>query len=283
MKIFPDNFTVAAVAPAGPVSDEIVFNGVEALQNLGAKVKLMPHIRSASSPHSFLAADDEERAADLFNAWNDPDISMIWAIRGGYGCGRILEELNWETLAARPLPLAGFSDITALHWAMTAKNCGIPMALPMFSYLKDADEYTLESLKSVFSGKNCALTLPALRKGNVSALPLAGNLTVAASLCGTSYLPDTTGKLVILEEVGEKSPYRIDRLLNQLRLAGTFEKAAGVIFGYFTECGDTDGLMNVLDDFTSKINIPVFYNLKYGHELPFTSIRCDLPLTVSGA
>ena len=281
MKIFPDNFTVAAVAPAGPVSDETLFNGVEALQNLGAKVKLMPHIQSASSLHRFLSASDDERAADLSDAWNDPDISMIWAIRGGYGCGRILEKLNWETLAARPLPLAGFSDITALHWAMTAKNCGIPMALPMFAYLKEADEYTLESLKSVFSGKNPVLTLPALRKGNVSALPLAGNLTVAASLCGTPYFPDTTGKLVILEEVGEKSPYRIDRLLNQLRLAGTFDKAAGVIFGYFTECGDTDGLMNVLNDFTSKINIPVFYGLKYGHELPFTSMRCDLPLTVS--
>ena len=281
MKIFPDNFTVAAVAPAGPVTDETLSGGVEALKKLGAKVKLMPHIQSSSSAHRYLSANDDERAADLINAWKDPEVSLIWAIRGGYGCGRILEKLDWELFSSRPLPVAGFSDITALHWAMDAKKCGIPMALPMFSFLKDADDCTLESLKKVFAGEVQKLTLPALRKGNLTALPLPGNLTVAASLCGTPYFPDTDGKLVILEEVGEASPYRIDRLLNQLRLAGTFNKAAGVIFGYFTKCGEPDELINVLEEFTSKVDIPVFYGLKYGHERPFTSIRCDLPLTVT--
>lgn len=280
MKIFPENFTVAAVAPAGPVKDEVLSGGVEALQKLGAKVKLMPHIQSASSVHGFLSASDEERAADIMAAWRDPEISMVWAIRGGYGCSRMLEKLDWELLGSRQLPVAGFSDITALHWAMAAKKCGVPMALPMFLFLKDADETTLESLQAVFAAKEQCFELPALRKGEVTALPLPGNLTVAASLCGTPYFPDTAGRLVILEEVREGSVYRIDRLLNQLRLAGTFDRAAGVVFGYFTECGEPDRLMNVLRDFTEKIDIPVFYGLKYGHELPFTSIRCDVPMTV---
>lgn len=280
MKIFPENFCIAAVAPAGPVSNETLSGGVDALQKLGAKVKLMPHIQSASSAHHFLSASDDDRAADLMDAWSDPEVDMIWAIRGGYGCGRILEKLNWKILAQRRIGVAGFSDITALHWAMTAKNCGVPMALPMFSFLKDADNYTLDSLKRVFDGEAQNFALPALRKGKISALPLPGNLTVAASLCGTPYFPDTTGRVLILEEVGEHSSYRIDRLLNQLRLAGTFDRAAGVIFGYFTDCGNGDDLMRVLEDFTAKITIPVFYGLRYGHELPFLSLRSDTPLTV---
>ena len=125
MKIFPPDFTIAALAPAGPVSEELVNGGAEALRKLGAKVKLMPHIHSASSPHRFLAAGDQERSADLTAAWHDPEVSMIWAIRGGYGCARLLESLNWHELAQRRIPAGGFSDITALHWAMTAKNCGI--------------------------------------------------------------------------------------------------------------------------------------------------------------
>ena len=280
MKIFPENFCIAAVAPAGPVSNETLSGGVDALQKLGAKVKLMPHIQSASSAHHFLSASDDERAADLMDAWSDPEVDMIWAIRGGYGCGRIMEKLDWKILAQRRIGVAGFSDITALHWGMTAKKCGIPMALPMFSYLKDADKQTLDSLKKVFNGETQHFTLPALRKGEVSAMPLPGNLTVAASLCGTPFFPDTEGKLLILEEVRESSAYRIDRLLNQLRLAGTFDRAAGVVFGYFTECGTPENLTAVLEDFTSKINIPVFYGLQYGHELPFLSLRSDTPLTV---
>ena len=254
---------------------------METLQKLGAKVKLMPHVLNAASPHRFLSAGDDERAADLLDAWRDPETSMIWAVRGGYGCVRILEKLDWKLMASRQLPLAGFSDITSLHWAMTAKKCGIPMAMPMFSFLKEPDSGTIDSMAKIFADEPQNFTLPALRKGNISALPLPGNLTVAASLCGTPYFPDTTGKIVILEEVRENSPYRIDRLLNQLRLSGTFDRAAGVVFGYFTSCGNTDELMAVLEDFTSKIGIPVYYGLKFGHEQPFVSIRCDRPLTVN--
>jgi muramoyltetrapeptide carboxypeptidase len=281
VKIFPPDFTIAVTSPAGPAAAETVASGMETLQKLWARVKLMPHIQNAASPHRFLSAGDDERAADLMAAWRDPEVSLILAVRGGYGCVRILEKLDWEFMASRPLPVAGFSDITSLHWAMTAKKCGIPVAMPMFSFLKEPDSGTIASMAKIFTGAPQEFTLPALRSGNVSALPLPGNLTVAASLCGTPYFPDTAGKIVILEEVRENSPYRIDRLLTQLRLAGTFDRAAGVVFGYFTACGNDDELMAVLKDFTSKIDIPVFYGLQFGHEQPFTSIRCDRMFTVN--
>ena len=281
MKIFPEGFTIGAVAPAGKVAAETVSAGVPVLESLGAKVKLYPHILQGHRTLPYLAADDADRAADLTSAWLDPEIDMIWAIRGGYGCARMLELLDWKKLAQRNIPVAGFSDITSLHWAMTAKNCGTVMALPMFSFLKEPDESTLESLDRIFKQKEQSFTLPALRGGEISGLPLPGNLTVATSLCGTSYFPDTTGRILVLEEVRE-APYRIDRMLNQLLMCGAFDRCAGVVFGYFTTSGSDQDIMKVLEDFTGKVDVPVFYGLKFGHEQPFISIRSDRIMRVNG-
>ena len=274
MKIFPEGFTIGAVAPAGKVAEETVSAGVAVLRSLGAKVKLYPHILQGHRTLPYLAADDTDRAADLESAWLDPEIDMIWAIRGGYGCARFLEMVNWEKLAQRNIPVAGFSDITSLHWAMTAKNCGTVMALPMFSFLKDPNEATLKSLDRIFKKEEQTFTLPALRSGEISGLPLPGNLTVATSLCGTPYFPDTTGRILVLEEVRE-APYRIDRMLNQLLMCRAFRKCAGAVFGYFTACGSDPEIMKVLEDFTGKVDVPVFYGLKFGHEQPFIPIRSD--------
>lgn len=281
MKIFPEGFTIGAIAPAGKVKEETVSAGVAALRSLGAEVKLYPHIRQGHRTLPYLAAEDAGRAADLESAWLDPEIDMIWAIRGGYGCARFLEMVNWEKLAQRNIPVAGFSDITSLHWAMTAKNCGTVMALPMFSFLQDPNEATLKSLDRIFKKEEQCFTLPALRSGVISGLPLPGNLTVATSLCGTPYFPDTTGRILVLEEVRE-APYRIDRMLNQLLMCRAFRKCAGVVFGYFTACGSDPEIMKVLEDFTGKVDVPVFYGLKFGHEQPFIPIRSDQIMRVKG-
>ena len=280
MKIFPENFTIAAISPAGKASPETVDAGIKVLQQLGAKVKVMPNVLKGNPEWSYLSATDAERCADLEAAWLDPEVDMLWAVRGGYGCVRLLPMLDWEKLSRRPnMLLAGFSDITAMHWAMSAKNCGIPMALPMFSFLKNIDEYSLQSLAGVFQKKNCEFKLPALREGVISGLPLPGNLTVAASLCGTAYFPDTTDKILILEEVGEH-PYRIDRTLHQLLLNNAFKKCAGIVFGKISSSGNPDEIMAVLKGFTSKVDVPVYYGLEYGHELPFVSLRSDRIITV---
>ena len=274
MKIFPEGFTIAALAPAGAVSPEVISAGKEFLESLGAKVKIMPHAAGKNPLLPYLSGSDEERADDLISAWLDPEVSMIWAIRGGYGCGKLLEKLDWTTLARHRKMVAGFSDITALHWAMTAKNCGTAAALPMFAYLPKMDEFTRDSLNSVFLKREQKFQLPALRSGTVKALPLAGNLTVAASLCGTPFFPDTRNRILILEEVGEY-PYRVDRTLNQLRLAGAFDHCAAVVFGHFTTSGSKEDIQAVLKDFSARVTCPVFYDFRHGHELPFASIPAD--------
>ena len=282
MKIFPEGFSIAATAPAGAVAPELISAGKAVLEKLGAQVKIMPHTAGRDAGLPYLSGSDDERAADLISAWLDPEIDIIWAVRGGYGCGKLLEKLNWQELAKHPKMVAGFSDITALHWAMTAKNCGTPMALPMFAFLNSMDETTFSTLAKIFRKEESSFSLPALRPGNVRGLPLPGNITVAASLCGTPFFPDTSGKILILEEIGEY-PYRIDRNLNQLRLAGAFENCAAVVFSHFTSAGEPEEIMHVLKDFTRRVKCPVFHSFQYGHELPFVSLAGDVCVEFSAA
>lgn len=268
---FPRHYNIALTAPSGGILQETVNAGKIVLKNSGCSVRQMPHIFSGTIL-SHLAAGDNERADDINAAIADDSIDIIWAVRGGAGALRILNQIDWEKLKGSGKYFAGFSDITAIHWAMAKHGIDTFLAAPMMSYLvKSDDVLTEKTLFSALNGENISLKLPALRAGNICGTPLPGNIAVAASLCGTQYMPDTTGKILILEEVGEQ-PYRIDRMLTQLQLAGAFEKCAGVIFGNFTNCGAAPDIMNVLRDFTEHLACPVFCGFPFGHELPFHSI-----------
>ncbi|MBE6376877.1 MAG: LD-carboxypeptidase [Lentisphaerae bacterium] len=268
---FPRRYRIALTAPAGSCDENTILAGKAVLEKYGNEVILMPHISDRDSL-GYLSAGDDKRAADINAAVNDENIDLIWAVRGGYGCMRILDKIDWEMLKKRDIPILGFSDITALHWAMAKHGINSYFAAPMMKFIAGVcDSLTAETLHAAFSGEDITLKLDALRPGKICAYPLPGNLTVAAALCGTEFFPDTTGKILILEEVGE-APYRIDRMLTQLRLAGAFEKCAGIVFGSFTGCGETPEVMAVLQNFTGNVTCPVFCNLPHGHELPFYSI-----------
>lgn len=269
---------IAVIAPSGKTAAETVEKGLAALRRTGADVQVMPHVGQGTEL-PFLDSGDAERAADFMAAAECGEV--VWAVRGGYGGVRTLELLDWERLRKHPVRLAGFSDVTALHWAMVARNAGEAISAPMFRYLAEMDdELSLSTLAAALRGDPVTLQLPALRPGVARGSALAGNLTVAASLAGTKYFPDTAGKVVCLEDVGE-APYRIDRSLAQLRLAGAFERCAGVVFGNFTDCGEADAVAAVLRDFADKIKSPVFTGLSFGHELPFYSLSSRQMLTVS--
>ena len=175
---------------------------------------------------------------------------------------------------------AGFSDITAIHWAMAKYGIDRYLAAPMMKFIaENQDSSTADALADALESKELNLALPALNPGKVSAAPLPGNLAVAAALCGTPYFPDTTGKVLILEEVGE-APYRIERTLTQLHLAGAFDHCAGIIFGNFTGCGEVPGVSAVLKDFANRAACPVFFGAAHGHELPFFSFSGRQQLAV---
>ena len=141
------------------------------------------------------------------------------------------------------------------------------------------DDLSIRTLNDALESRPVSLQLPAWHGKHAGGLALPGNLTVAASLAGSKFFPDTTGRIIVLEDVGE-APYRIDRALTQLRLAGAFEKCAGVIFGYFTNCGD---VTPVLENFAANVNCPVFTGLPFGHEMPFYSLATTQYIEVQGA
>lgn len=268
--------TIAVCAPAGAVAPEIAAAGITALQNAGADVTVLPHCFTGGKL-PFLAADDALRSADI-TAGAAPG-TTLWAARGGYGCARILDLLDWEKLRRNNVKIAGFSDITALHWAMTACCAGTAVAAPMLKFLAEMDDdLSIRTLNDALESRPVSLQLPALCGKHAGGLALPGNLTVAASLAGSKFFPDTTGRIIVLEDVGE-APYRIDRALTQLRLAGAFEKCAGVIFGYFTDCGD---VTPVLENFAANVNCPVFTGLPFGHEMPFYSLATTQYIEVQG-
>lgn len=274
----PENLAVAVIAPAGKCAEPTVAAGVAALRSAGADVMVMPHVDSGTRL-PYLAADDADRAADFMAAAES--CRMLWAVRGGYGCMRILPLLDWEYLRQHPVTVAGFSDITALHWALTARKCGTAVSAPMLKYLAEMDdELSVKSLFGALTAQDVKLTLTALRGETAAGTPLPGNLTVAAALAGTEYFPDTAGKILVLEDVGEAA-YRIDRSLTQLRLAGAFDRCAAVVFGNFTGCGSPEEVDAVLQDFAGHIRCPVFTGLKTGHELPFFSLSGAQKMQVS--
>lgn len=276
--LLPENLAVSVIAPAGKCDSRVVTDGVAALCNSGAKVQIMPHVFSGTSL-PYLAADDAARCADIMNAATDG--ALLWAVRGGYGCARILPLLDWEFLQKHPVTVAGFSDITALHWALTAKNAGTAISAPMLKYLAEInDDLSVNTLFNALAAQNVTVKLPALRGTAASGTPLPGNLTVAASLAGTDFFPDTAGKILILEDVGE-APYRIDRALTQLILAGAFDNCAAVVFGNFTGCGTPDEIKAVLDDFAMRVTCPVFSGFPFGHELPFFSLSTAQKMVIN--
>jgi len=272
-------FTFGVVSPAGPVPPEVFDDGVAGLKKLGFGVKVFPHARGNCG---YLAASANDRAADLVSAWFDPEVDGIMCARGGFGSAHLLPLLPWKKMKERQLPLLGFSDITALHLAMDKTGVGRPVTAPMLKFISQLDADSLKSLRDVLERSNHAFREVEELTGNVnfSGRPLAGNLTVMASLLGTAYFPDPQGRVLVLEEVGEPL-YRIDRMLTQLEQSGVFAACSGVIWGDFTEGDFTAAELRELQHRVMKsTGKPAVTGYPFGHKLPFRSIDFMATLTV---
>jgi muramoyltetrapeptide carboxypeptidase len=256
---------IDVIAPAGPFDRAIFEKSLQELQSRGLQLRFRPDVFSRDR---FLAGDDARRGAELHDALTNPDSDVIWCARGGYGTTRLLPHLPIELIRRANKILVGFSDITALHARWLA--AGVPSIhggmIARFS--QEPDDVATRLLQLVRTGAPPApLTGKPLTSGRAEGVLTGGNLMVLNSMLGTPYQPDFRGKIVLLEDVGER-PYRIDRMLVQCTQAGLFEGVAGIALGEFTDCEERDGSSTsaqVLESQLAPLGVPIIFGLPCGH------------------
>ncbi len=261
---------VAVVAPAGPAAPDRLDAGLAVLASWGLDVAVGPHARGTSERFGYLAADDAARADDLMAAWCDPDVRAVICARGGYGVQRMVDLLDWPSLAAAgPKVLVGFSDVTALHQAFAARLGVATVHGPVVTSLGGwADDVSRDHLRSLLMGPEPGLTLaaagPALVPGVAEGTLVGGNVALLAAEVGTPNSWPATDSIVLLEEVGEE-PYRLDRLLTQLLRSGWFDGARGVAVGDLTDCGPPEAALALVADRLAPFGVPLLAGLPLGH------------------
>jgi len=267
--------TVAIVAPASNLKSDYLARGVVELERLGFRVQYDPGILSKDR---FTAGSDERRAGELMRAFSDPGVKAVWAARGGYGVMRLIPLLEENILRQNPKVFIGYSDLTALHLYLLRRFGWVTFHGPMAA--KDLaggeDAYDRKSLMAALArpgpmGEIFAPGIEVLHKGRqeITAGRLAGGcLSLISATMGTPEEIETAGTILFLEDTGTK-PFAIDRMLQQLRLAGKFEAVRGIIFGEMNDCiqhpdqGYT--IQEILADATADLGITVLFGLPSGH------------------
>lgn len=271
--------TIALVAPAKWMDKTKVDFTVSYLKSMGYNCILAPNL---STQNGYLADSDISRAAHFTAAWCNPHVKMLWCIAGGFGSTRLLEHLDYNQLRPHKKILVGMSDITALH-------CALQKELDIVSYLGPMPKKTLidappplaqeqslshlwKTLKNHKSLAHHNLPPPVpprtIVAGKAKGLLVGGNLSLIASLTGTPWQLDTKNKILILEDVQEE-PYRIDRMLRQLKHSGSLSHLAGLILASWKGCDSAypHGLTldEVFDDYFKSAPYPSFIGYPSGH------------------
>lgn len=270
---------VRVIAPSGPFDRESFERGVE---HLRARYRVT-YRDDLHVSHGFFAGDDARRREELVEAIVEPGVDAIVAARGGWGALRCAHDIDPALIAANPRLLVGFSDITTLHalWARAhVRSVHGAMVGALGRSAQPLVERWIRCVEGECAGSFEGLQVVSRGHGEgVAEGPLVGgNVAVLAAMAGTGCLPSTQDAIVFLEDVGE-APYRLDRALTQLRLAGYFTGARAVLLGQFTECAArTDGVSvhDVLAERLGDLGIPVLSGVPAGHvddnaELPFGS------------
>lgn len=265
---------VAITSPAGAVWDENqveVFSGI--LKSFGYTVVLG---KTLKEKHGYFAGTDTIRAKELNDLFADKKVKGIFCMKGGWGCARLLDKLDYKIIKENPKVFIGFSDITALLLAITHKTGLITYHGPVGNsgwndYTKTAFINVTQQAKPYTFDANPIgeETILTINSGKANGELAGGNLTVLTSIIGSGYLPDWKGKILFLEEAKEE-PYSIDRMLTQLKLCGVLNDVNGIIFGKCAKCLAEEPLKSftlneVLLQHFKPLKIPVFVGAMIGH------------------
>ena len=259
---------IAIVAPAGPIDEARLKAGQCLITEMGFEPVCRADIMERSG---YLAGSDERRAAELMQWLADPEVSALWCARGGYGSSRILSRLDPAQFRAARKPLVGFSDITALLLWQRSQAGLMGLHGPMFDAGSLPTGEGIEALAGALRGgrpRPPALVGRGLTGGQAVGRLTGGSLSLSVASLGTPWEIQTRGAILMLEDVTEP-PYRIDRMLDQLRSAGKFDRVVGIGLGDMTDCEDGRypgrDVESVLNDFFRPLGVPVVLDLPFGH------------------
>ena len=285
LPLFP-GARVALVAPSGPLPEGRLMPALDSVRALDLEPVVYP---SCEKQHGYFAGGDEQRARDINDAFADDSTQGILCMRGGYGAQRLMDRLDWKLIAEHPKVFCGYSDITALHIQLN-QRCGMVTwhtPMPSTEWYEGLDEFTTASLRrALFSGALGPVYNPpgqemlTLAKGTATGQLTGGNLSLVAATLGTPWEIDTRHKILFLEDVDEE-PYRIDRMLLQLKHAGKLADCAGILLGQFTNCQAKHPdrsllLSDVFRELLLSEGKPVLMNIVCGHCMPTLSLPLGL-------
>lgn len=262
---------VGVLAPASIVKYDDVVPGIKLFtEQWGLKVVEGTTLRTSFNQFS---APDEDRLADVQQMLDDPSIKAIIAARGGYGCSRIVDRLNFDKFLQHPKWIVGFSDLTAFL-ARTFQLGYASIHAPMAKTITCAGaELAAESLKQMLFGEMPAYNVPAHtlnRPGNATAQVVGGNLCLLAHMIGSETETDTDGKILFIEDINEYL-YNLDRMMIQLKRSGRLNKLAGLVVGQFTDMKDNNSptfgkdSYEIINEHVTGFDYPVCYNFPVGH------------------
>jgi muramoyltetrapeptide carboxypeptidase len=277
--------TIGLVAPAGPVKEQDAFlAGIRLLKEMGFEVKFNRDLLEVSE--GYLAAADEVRLAEFNRMWADDEVKALLCVRGGYGSLRMVDLLDMELIRQRPKMLIGYSDISVLLNVIFKETGLITFHGPVLTSLARCERRALDIFLATLFGKPVGALKPEgleiLRSGNASGCLVGGNLTTLVHLIGTVYEPVWDRIILVLEDVGE-APYRIDRMLTQLRRSGRFDRLRGLILGTFSaepfakyDEFDYESVWNRGLELVGDLGVPIWANFPVGH----TARNTILPLGI---
>jgi muramoyltetrapeptide carboxypeptidase len=260
--------TIYITAPAKAIEDSVVLEAKKTLEAWGLIVRVAPHCLGRSA---YFSGTDAERLADFQHGLDDPSIKAILCARGGYGCVRIVEELNWTSFQQNPKWIIGFSDVTVFHQKINQLGVeSIHGIMPLG--FTEGSVAAKETLKDSLFGTPYILEAPYVSEnitGEARGELVGGNMAIVTSLLGTPLSYSFKNNILVLEDIGEHV-YKIDRMLYSLRLAGAFNQIKGLILGGFTDMEDTDvpfgkTIKGLVLEQVRDLGIPVAFDLPLGH------------------
>jgi muramoyltetrapeptide carboxypeptidase len=284
--------TIGLIAPASPIPKDKFDIALKNMETLGLRAIYSEQV---FAEYGYLAGKDQDRLSDFRRYLNDPEVKAIWALRGGYGCTRLLPFIDMEEVFCNPKVIIGYSDLTAWlnafhqYAGLVSFHGPVAISRPFTDYTLAMVQKTLfENTKDLvipyneqtIPGKNYHSEKYVINPGKVRGNLTGGNLSLLAAMCGTHWQPDFKDKIVILEDIGEK-PYRIDRMIVQLLQATNLHQAAGIILGVFNDCVPEKGDKSLTLKETLMMNLkllkmPVMYGFSFGH----VNDMCTLPIGI---